>query len=144
MKRINELLPKIKFTPLLFLFLLIIFGCENSKKVEDKVVAFQVSIDSILANLVVPMQTGIDAAVLSYSEQGKDTFQLARQRIPITKVQFLISNEYFELDNALKAYSEKRINETELLEQLKQSQNKVDSLVNYDLKNIENHSFNND
>jgi hypothetical protein len=142
MKMINELLSKITFTALLFLLFLVIFGCDNSEKVEDKVTKFQLSIDSVLTNVVLPMNTSIDTAILN-SEAGKDTFQLARQRIPITKVQFLISNEYFELDNALKAYSAKKMSEIELLEQLNQSQIMVDFWVKA-LKNIKNHSLNKD
>jgi hypothetical protein len=90
------------------------------------------------------MKIAIDTAVYTYNTEGKDTFQLARQRIPITKVQFLISNEYFILDEYLVAYSQNKINETELSRQLKQSQLKVDSLINYDLKNIKNYTTDDD
>jgi hypothetical protein len=142
MKTIYALLSKIKF--LLLFFFLIAFACNNSKKIEDKVIEFQASIDSILKNVVVPMKIAIDTAVYTYNTEGKDTFQLARQRIPITKVQFLISNEYFILDEYLVAYSQNKINETELSRQLKQSQLKVDSLINYDLKNIKNYTTDDD
>lgn len=136
----RKFLPKVYFFYVFFLFFLILSACNSSKNIEGEVLEFQEKIDSLLVDVVLPMQKGIDTEILEYNAEGKDTFQLARQRIPITKVQFLISNEYFELDEALKAYSEHRIDSEVLSEALKKSQARVDSLINYDLKQIENYS----
>lgn len=135
-----KFLPNANFLYVLVLFFFILSACNSSENIEGDVLAFQEKIDSLLIGVVLPMNKAIDSQILEYNAVGKDTFQLARQRIPITKVQFLISNEYFELDEALKAYTQHQINSEALSEQLKKSQVRVDSLINYDLKQIENYS----
>lgn len=107
------------------------FGCSNqpNNQVEMNVIAFQSSIDSLLEQIIVPMQTKTDSLIASNSAAGKDTFQLARQRIPVTKTQFLISNEYYVLDSLLVEYRKKDITVNDLENQLKECQFRVDSLV---------------
>lgn len=135
-----KFLPKVKFPFVFLLFFLIFLACNSSKNIEGEVLEFQEKIDSLLVGVVVPMQEEIDVEILARNEMGKDTFQLARQRVPITKVQFLISNEYFELEEALKMYAQHKIDAKTLSEQLEKSKIRVDSLINYDLKEIENYS----
>lgn len=126
------------------LILLSIFssGCSNeSNQVESDVIAFQASVDSLLEEVVIPMQTKIDSQITLNTSMGKDTFLLARQRIPITKVQFLISNEYYILDSILEKYRKHKVTTEDLRSQLNNSEQRVDSLVFYSLdilKNSEN------
>lgn len=77
----------------------IVIGCSDQNDIESEVLSFQASIDSILEYEILPLHTTIDDKITTNSAAGKDTFELARQRIPITKVQFLISSEYYTLDS---------------------------------------------
>jgi hypothetical protein len=128
---------KSKFIYLLCILFFVFHSCDNSKSIEDDVVAFQATIDSLLVGFVVPMKTALAAEISENNSLGKDTFQLARQKIPITRVQFLVSDEYFKLDEALKAYATERINSDELLILLEKSRLQVDSLIRYDLMHFD-------
>lgn len=103
---------------------------DNSDTLVSETVAYQATIDSLIETIILPIHTEIDSQIILHTQLNKDTFQLARKRIPITKVQFLVSNEYFRLDTFLSKYQNQQITAKTLSEQLKYSQQRVDSLLN--------------
>ncbi len=118
-------------------FIFIALGCSNeADKAKSDVKTYQLVIDSLLQNVVVPIKSTIDTRIIENQSMGKDTFELARQRVPITKIQFLISNEYFALEEALKKYDTKNLSTEQLILQLNSSKSKVDSLMTYQLLSI--------
>lgn len=120
----------------LFLLTLTFQSCStNANKIESEVLAYQETIDSLIEGVILPIQSEIDSQIVENIKVRKDTFQLARKRIPVKKVQFLISNEYFVLDKALTKYQNHSITIEKLEEQLKESQYIVDSLMTSDLMN---------
>lgn len=126
------------FCVIFFIFLITtIQSCSNhSDKIESDVLAYQAIIDSLIATTIVPVQREINKQIVENNLTNKDTFQLARKRIPITKVQFLVSNEYFILDSLLTVYQNHKISATVLKEQLEFSQYRVDSLINSESMNV--------
>lgn len=113
-------------------FCLITFqSCSNhSDALESDVLAYQTALDSLIETVIVPIKSDIDKEIAANNIANKDTFELARQRIPLTTVQFLISNEYFVLDSLLTAYQNHKIPAENLTKQLETSRYKVDSLIN--------------
>ncbi|MFK7946690.1 MAG: hypothetical protein AB8G11_03795 [Saprospiraceae bacterium] len=114
----------------LFLITLLPSCADHSDTIESDVLAYQETIDSLIETVIIPIKSDLNNQIADNNFAKKDTFQLARKRIPITRVQFLVSNEYYVLDSLLVAYKKHKIPAENLKEQLTFSQIKVDSLIN--------------
>lgn len=106
-------------------------GCtqKSAAPLELAVQNYQAHIDSVLTNSIELQTQQVSTEINHYSNQRKDTFELAKQKIILKSVAFKIASRYTLLDSALINYKSKKINEHDLETTLMNAKNDVDSLL---------------
>lgn len=112
-------------------FLVFLSSCSQSKSnsIELEVKNYQGSIDSILTNSIELQKQQVSTDIKIFIEEGKDTFELAKQKVILNSIAFKVASRYNLLDSALMQYKNGKIDKQHLENTLTNAITDVDSLL---------------